>query len=78
MSKMAKFCTSAAVALALALPAAAADVTAETVVATVNGKNITMGDLLVVKEGLPAQYQQLPDDVLMNGLNEQLLSLIHI
>lgn len=73
MSKMAKFCTSAAVALALALPAAAADVTAETVVATVNGKNITMGDLLVVKEGLPAQYQQLPDDVLMNGLIEQLV-----
>ena len=73
MSKMAKFCMSAAVTLALALPAAAADVTAETVVATVNGKNITMGDLLVVKEGLPAQYQQLPDDVLMNGLIEQLV-----
>lgn len=73
MSKMAKFCMSAAVSLALALPAAAADVTADTVVATVNGKNITMGDLLVVKEGLPAQYQQLPDDVLMNGLIEQLV-----
>ncbi|WP_290685043.1 MULTISPECIES: peptidylprolyl isomerase [unclassified Haematobacter] len=73
MSKMAKFCMSAAVTLALALPAAAADVTAETVVATVNGKDITMGDLLVVKEGLPAQYQQLPDDVLMNGLIEQLV-----
>lgn len=63
----------AAVALTLALPAAAADVTADTVVATVNGKAITVGDLLVVKEGLPAQYQQLPGDVLLNGLIEQLV-----
>ncbi|MBV2359644.1 peptidylprolyl isomerase [Thalassococcus sp. CAU 1522] len=63
-----------AVALVLALPAAAQDeANAETVVATVNGKDITLGHLIIVRTALPEQYQQLPDDVLWDGILEQLI-----
>ncbi|QUS36920.1 peptidylprolyl isomerase [Falsirhodobacter algicola] len=47
--------------------------TADTVVATVNGKDITLGQMLVLRERLPAQYQQLPDDTLFSGVMEQLI-----
>lgn len=50
------------------------DVTAETVVATVNGSEITLGQLVMLRAQLPAQYQQLPDDVIFNGLVEQLVN----
>jgi peptidyl-prolyl cis-trans isomerase C len=51
----------------------AADVTAETVVATVNGTDITVGNVIAMRESLPEQYQQLPDDALFNGILEQLI-----
>ena len=51
--------------------AAPKDVTASTVVATVNGTEITLGELIVLREKLPAQYQSLPDDVLFKGLIDQ-------
>ncbi len=55
-----------------ALPLSAQDApTADTVVASVNGENITLGELIVLREKLPAQYQQLPDDVLWKGLIDQ-------
>ena len=76
MAKPVKFWGSAALALVLALPALTAraeDVTADTVVATVGDTKITVGNLLVLKERLPAQYQQLPPDVLFKGLVEQLV-----
>ena len=47
--------------------------TAETVVATVNGTEITVGQLLVARTTLPEQYQQLPDNVLFEGLLDQLI-----
>jgi peptidyl-prolyl cis-trans isomerase C len=47
--------------------------TAETVVATVNGTAITLGHMVALRETLPAQYQQLPDDVLFNGILDQLI-----
>ncbi|MBN2741380.1 MAG: peptidylprolyl isomerase, partial [Rhodobacteraceae bacterium] len=33
------------------------DLTADTVVATVNGQDITLGQMITVRDGLPAQYQ---------------------
>ncbi|TPE52241.1 peptidylprolyl isomerase [Amaricoccus solimangrovi] len=43
-----------------------------TVVATVNGTDITLGNVVAMRERLPAQYQQLPDETLMSGLVQQL------
>lgn len=51
-----------------------AEQTAETVVASVNGAEITLGQLIMLRAQLPAQYQQLPDDVIFNGLVEQLVN----
>lgn len=73
MSKRHSFLMGAAMALVLALPAAAEDVTGDTVLATVNGSDITMGHLVAARLALPPQYQQLPDDVLFEGLLEQLI-----
>ncbi|MFO1141465.1 MAG: peptidylprolyl isomerase [Amaricoccus sp.] len=46
---------------------------ATTVVATVNGTQITLGNLIAMRDRLPQQYQQLPDDVLMKGLIDQMV-----
>ena len=46
---------------------------ADAVVATVNGTNITLGHLIVLRANLPAQYQNLPDDVLFKGILNQLI-----
>lgn len=73
MSKSAKFFGAALLALSLASPLRAADMTAETVLATVNGENITLGQMIAARKALPEQYQQLPDDVLFKGLLEQLI-----
>lgn len=50
------------------------EASAETVVATVNGSDITLGQLIMLRAQLPAQYQQLPDDVIFTGLVEQLVN----
>lgn len=50
-----------------------APVTADTVLATVNGTPITLGHVIVARAGLPDQYQQLPDQVLFQGLLDQLI-----
>jgi peptidyl-prolyl cis-trans isomerase C len=74
MSKTLMKLSAAAFALCVAMPAhAQEDVTADTVVATVNGVEITLGHVLSVREGLPEQYQQLPNDVLWSGIIEQLI-----
>lgn len=57
----------------LAAPALAEEPGADTVLATVGGVAITLGDLIVTRDGLPDQYKALPDDVLFNGLLEQLI-----
>lgn len=62
----------------LALPAWADDVaegapTAETVVATVNGTEITLGHMIALRAGLPAQFAQLPPEVLYQGILDQLV-----
>ena len=43
------------------------------VVARVDGTEITLGHMMVLRGNLPAQYQSLPMDVLFNGLLEQLI-----
>lgn len=52
---------------------APAPVTAETVVATVNGRAITLGHMIVLRDSLPPQYLQLPDEILFTGILEQLV-----
>jgi peptidyl-prolyl cis-trans isomerase C len=54
-----------------AAPPAAVD--AGTVLATVNGRDITLGHAIVMRDRLPEQYQALPDDVLMQGIVDQLV-----
>ncbi len=63
----------AAAVLALAGPLAAQETDPETVVATVNGEPITLGDIASVRADLPQQYQQLPDEALYEGIREQLI-----
>lgn len=58
----------------LASPLAAEDaMTASTVVATVNGTEITLGHVLTVREKLPEQYQTLETKVLWEGILDQLI-----
>lgn len=51
------------------------DMTSETVVATVNGSDITLGQLIMLRSQLPEQYQQLPDETVFTGLVDQLVNL---
>jgi peptidyl-prolyl cis-trans isomerase C len=50
-----------------------ADVSADTVVATVGGTAITLGHMIVLRNTLPQQYLTLPDDVLYKGILDQLV-----
>ena len=71
---MKRILMSGAMALALAAPAFAQDeVNGDTVLATVNGEAITVGHLISMRQLLPAEYQTLPDDVLFDGMLEQLI-----
>ena len=49
------------------------DLTADTVIATVDGAEITLGHMMIVRESLPEQYQKFPDDQLFTGILEQLI-----
>ncbi|MDB4053626.1 peptidylprolyl isomerase [Octadecabacter sp.] len=49
-------------------------VTAETVVASVGESTITLGQLIMLRSQLPEQYQELPNDVIFNGLVDQLVN----
>lgn len=73
MPMMKKLLGATAVAFALAQGAGAADLNADSVMATVNGAEITLGHMIAVRDTLPAEYQQLPDDVLFEGILEQLI-----
>lgn len=46
---------------------------ANSVVATVNGTEITLGQMIMARTTLPQQYLSLPDDVLFNGILDQLI-----
>ena len=73
MTKHTRFAPVLAMLAALSAPAWAEGETAETVVATVNGTQITLGQMIALRETLPPQYQSLPDDVLFTGILEQLI-----
>lgn len=47
--------------------------TRTSVVASVNGVDITLGEVIIAAAQLPAQYQQLPPDVLFSGVTDQLI-----
>jgi peptidyl-prolyl cis-trans isomerase C len=76
MYRFARTCAAMALALLPAAPALAEEVTAGTVIAEVNGQTITAGHMLALRRNLPEQYQSLPDDVLFNGLLDQMIQQI--
>lgn len=77
MQSVLKAALAGAIGISLALPAIAQDdndpVTAETVVATVNGTDITLGHMLVLRSRLPQQYQNAPPETLFEGILGQLI-----
>jgi len=71
---MKRLLAGAALCAILTAPAFAQDEpNAETVLATVNGNAITLGHLIAMEQMLPAEYRQLPDQVLFEGMLEQLV-----
>ncbi|KPQ15363.1 MAG: peptidyl-prolyl cis-trans isomerase PpiC [Rhodobacteraceae bacterium HLUCCO18] len=72
---MKKLLASAAIIVAATLPLSAQEpeVDAGTVLATVNGNDITVGHLVAMRARLPAEYQELPAQVLFDGMLEQLV-----
>lgn len=76
MVKSAKIWGVAAIVLALASPLRAEEPTAETIVATVNGTDITLGQMIALRDSLPPQYLAMPDDALFNGILEQLIQQV--
>ena len=73
MPMMTKLLGATVMSFALAQSVAAADLTADSVMATVNGTEITLGHMVAVRDTLPAAYQQLPDEVLFAGILDQLI-----
>ena len=62
--------------LALSFAAATAqaqDATADTVIATVGETEITLGQMIIARAQLPQQYTHFPDDVLFQGVLDQLI-----
>lgn len=72
MLKGLTFLPSLALLVVLALPATAQP-DADTVVASVNGQDITLGHVIIARATLPQQYQQISPDVLYNALVDQLI-----
>ncbi len=74
MSKRITFLSGAVLSLCMALPAVAENKpSADTVIASVNGTEITLGHMILVQQNLPQQYQTLPSDVLFNGILDQII-----
>lgn len=77
MQKPLNFLASLGFAITLALPVAAQDTkedpSIDTIVATVNGTEITLGHMIAAHATLPQQYQQLPADILWKGILDQLV-----
>ena len=71
MGKFSTLLRATGLAVTVAMPAMAQD--ASTVMATVNGTNITLGHMIALQERLPEQYKQLEDSVLFEGILEQLI-----
>ncbi len=74
---MRNFLAASAVSALLALGAGAVyaqeEMNADTVIASVNGTDITLGHVIVLRQQLPQEYQNLPDEVLFEGIINQLI-----
>lgn len=73
MPNLMKSLLGATLAFGLSGPVFAADSSADTVVATVGGEKITLGQMIVMTGQLPEQYQKLPDDVLYKAVLDQMI-----
>ena len=74
MQKPLRHLAAATLCLGLALPLSAQETPdLGTVVASVNGKDITLGHMIIAHARLPEQYRQLPEDVLFTGILDQLI-----
>ncbi len=73
MTKQTPLWMAAIAAVALVTPAAAQETASDQVVATVNGTDITLGEMALTKSQLPQQYQTLPPEVLFDGILQQLI-----
>ncbi len=73
MKRSAKRLGVAALMMAMALPLAAESPKADTVMATVNGTPITLGQMIAMRDSLPPQYLAMPDEQLFKGILEQLI-----
>ena len=72
MGKFTTLLRATGLAVTVAIPAFAQD--ADTVLATVNGKDITLGHMIALQDRLPANFQTLEDEVLFDGILDQLIS----
>ncbi|WP_339642030.1 peptidylprolyl isomerase [Jannaschia helgolandensis] len=71
-----KYLLIGAAALSLTTPVFAdsdTTVDADTVLATVNGTDVTLGHVIALRERLPAQFQQLDDATLYQGMLDQVI-----
>lgn len=68
-----RFMAPVLVAGCFAAPVFAEDMTADTVMATVNGTDITLGHMIALRDSLPQQYLSLEDKVLFEGVLDQLV-----
>lgn len=73
MTKIQTLWRGLALAAVLAAPLHAEGESAATVVATVNGTEITLAEMIALHETLPEQYKSLPADVLFKGILDQLV-----
>lgn len=74
MAKMTTFLGAALAVALMAAPVLAEDApNRDTVVAEVNGTPITLGHMIAMRETLPPQYQALEDQVLFDGILDQLI-----
>lgn len=73
MAKTHLILASFALALAFVQPVGAQDASSQTVVAKVNGVEITLGHLIAAREALPDQYKSLPNETLFKGIMDQLI-----
>ena len=60
--------------LSFATPALTGDApNADTVMATVDGTEITLGHMIALRNSLPQQFDQIPADILYTGILDQLV-----
>ena len=91
MTKFAGFLVGVSLSALMALPVLAEGTTApkrplpqrrprpatkDTVLATVNGTDITLGDVIVTYASIADQYKQMPDDQLFKGILDQLVQQV--